>query len=352
MTLVHGGQLQKIAKQYNISLSGWLDLSTGIAPLSYPVPDIPLALWQQLPQKSTGLISAAKHYYQCQDILVTNGSQAIIKSLPALWQQHNPLAKKVYLPERGYQEHQQAWQKAGYQLCFYQQALPEIDRLAKNSVLVVINPNNPSGCHFPKTELRAYQDRLKKLDGLLVVDEAFIDVFEPEHAMASLVENSHTLVLRSFGKFFGLAGIRIGFLVASPYWRDVFSAHLGPWQVNGPAQFIAEQALADQPWQQQQRATLAKLRNAQETLLWQVLGQDIIADIKGTDLFLTVSFCQAANKDHQQTNLAKIFYHQLCLQGIYVRLSDEEDKLRFGIALSEHLPRLAQALSKIKQSRA
>jgi len=340
MALLHGGQLQKIAKKYQIPIDDWLDLSTGIAPLSYPIPEIPLQFWQQLPQKYLALEMAARKYYQCESILVSNGSQSIIKALPGLWLKENPHSKKAYLPARGYKEHAKSWEDAGYQCCFYRQRLPKTTLLCKNSVLVIINPNNPTGQLFSSDTIKRYQQALGKLNGLLIIDEAFIDVVSPTCSMCPYVADSHTIILRSFGKFFGLAGIRIGFLVASQDWHNRFSEHLGPWQVNGPAQYIAQKALSDRHWQYQQKQHLEQLRNKQEALIWHVLGKELVVDINGTNLFLTLSF-------HQE-DMAASFYHLLCQQGIYCRLSDEQETLRFGIALEKDIPRLESVLNKIK----
>ena len=346
MTLIHGGQLQQVAKQYQIPINDWLDLSTGIAPLSYPIPEIPLSLWQQLPQKSEGLIAAASSYYlgdDCsQKVLVTNGSQSIIKALPLLWRAHNPKTQQVYVPRRGYKEHGHAWQQENFPLSFYEHELPELNTLQENCVLVIINPNNPTGTLFNKAKLKQYQQKVTELNGLLVIDEAFIDVI-PELAtesvsMAAEVTCEHTLVLRSFGKFFGLAGIRLGFLITDDYWYQVFTQYLGPWQVNGPAQFIAEQALVDAQWHITQRRLLNELRVKQTQLLWQCWGDNIIDTLNATDLFITVSFkCQSS---------AASLYHKLCLQGVYVRLADERDTLRFGIVKVQDRERLVKALNR------
>ncbi len=340
MTLIHGGQLNSVAKQYDIPVGDWLDLSTGIAPLSYPVPEIPLTIWQQLPQTSETLLSAARRYYQCQQLLVTNGSQAIISALPRLYQNQQPSDKQVYLPEVGYKEHARAWQQAGYQLEFYQEKLPDISELTAHSVLVVINPNNPSGQCFPRAELRKYQAQLQKLSGLLIIDEAFIDVM-PEESMAPHIADNHTLVLRSFGKFFGLAGIRIGFLIADKFWCQLFQQQQSPWQVNGPAQFIAEQALKDTQWQTEQKKHLHDLRNQQQTLLTEIFRELLASEIQGSDLFLTLSFAQPAN--------APKLYHLMCQQGLYCRLTDEQTSVRFGIASQQQLPRLAKSCQQAVQ---
>jgi cobalamin biosynthetic protein CobC len=169
-----------------------------------------------------------------------------------------------------------------------------------------------------------------------VVDEAFIDVMPTEQSYSTLVNDNHVLVLRSFGKFFGLAGIRIGFLIANSHWCETFAELLGPWQVNNPAQIIAEQALADKCWQEVQKTRLNELRTAQEKMLKQVLSNKIMLDIKGWDLFLTVRF-------HHQDS-AKHLYHLLCQQAVYCRLADEQDTLRFGIVITNSIKRLEKAL--------
>lgn len=335
MALIHGGQLQQIAEQYKIPASDWLDLSTGIAPLSYPIPTIPSNAWQQLPQRSPDLIAAAKQYYQCSQLLVTNGSQAIIKALPELYRQKNIASHDVYLPERGYKEHAHAWRIAGYKLHFYQESLPAMAELQPNSVVVIINPNNPTGKFFDRNVISQFQTKLTQLNGLLVLDEAFIDVMPNNQSCCNQVNDSHIIVLRSFGKFFGLAGIRIGFLIADDYWCTTFKAKLGPWQVNGPAQIIAEKALNDGDWQSKQCNKLSELRNQQEALLWRAFTEKLVKTIQGCDLFLTLSF--------HQSNCTTKLHHFLCQQGVYCRLADEQDTLRFGIANQESLKRLESA---------
>jgi cobalamin biosynthetic protein CobC len=337
MALIHGGQLQQVAEQYKIPATDWLDLSTGIAPISYPIPDIAPSVWQQLPQQSPELITAAKQYYQCSELIVTNGSQAIIKALPELNRQRNIASQGVYLPERGYKEHAQAWKLAGYTLHFYKKSLPELNELPVNCIVVIINPNNPTGQFFDREVISQYHKKVKQLNGLLVVDEAFIDVIPNHQSYCNEVgtEEDHVIVLRSFGKFFGLAGIRIGFLIASEYWCQKFKELLGPWQVNGPAQITAEKALSDIVWHKEQCVKLHALRVQQEALLWQTFSDKLVSAIEGSDLFLTLSF--------HQTDNAKKLYHLLCKQGVYCRLSDEQDTLRFGIALGSETIRLKEA---------
>lgn len=340
MALIHGGQLQRVAKAFNIAQKHWLDLSTGIAPYSYPIPTIPSYLYKDLPQERDNLTKAAKRYYDTSNVLVTNGSQAIIKLLPELWQKKNSKSKTVYLPEQGYKEHALAWQSAGFNLCWYQEELPPLSAIEKNAVLVVINPNNPTGKLYKHSQLKRYQSRMIETNGLFVLDEAFMDVITPSQSMATDIGNyKHTLVLRSFGKFFGLAGIRIGFLLAQQYWLKLFHEQLGPWQVNGPAQYIAENALLDTQWQYTQQNRLQKLAEKLLDTLKSNIPLECINNITGTHLFTTVYF--------NNTIDVEAYYIQLCQQGLYVRLTDEKTALRFGLVKPEQLERLAKALTTL-----
>jgi len=336
MALEHGGQLTKMAKLYGIDAHHWLDLSTGIAPYSYPIPAISPQYWQQLPQHSESLINAARNYYQAQHLLVCNGSQAIIKILPRLWKIKNPCAKHVYLPRKGYKEHQLAWENARFTLEYYDDELPPVDRLSADSVLVIINPNNPTGQLFSQQHISTYQQAMAQLNGLLVLDEAFMDVISPSQSIISELKHHNTLVLRSFGKFFGLAGIRIGFLVANKDWVETVNAELGPWQVNGPAVCIAQHALEDIAWQSSQRSQLNHSSAQLRRLLAEHFPADTVLTIEGTALFQTVTF--------RLINKAPDIAIGLCKRAIYPRLTDDKMALRFGIALPEDLERLRQAL--------
>lgn len=335
MALTHGGQLRQVANDYKIPMRDWLDLSTGIAPFSYPIPDIPQVMWQQLPQYSPELLRAAKQYYSCDNVLVSNGSQAVISILPTLWRKQNRNSTKVYLPFKGYKEHAQAWMNKGFELFWYYDELPTPEQLAPNCVLVVINPNNPTGKLFSRDRLKNYQQLIIKRQGLLVIDEAFMDVITPNQSMSEHINGSNTVVLKSFGKFFGLAGIRIGFIIANQRWLTLLAEHLGPWQVNGPAQYIAEQALQDTGWQALQKKKLSQQRQALTALLCNHFGNVS----NGTDLFLTLNLANQIK--------AVNIYQRLCKQGVYVRLTDDQYSLRFGIPKPEDIGRLSKALSQI-----
>jgi len=337
MPVLHGGQLSRVAKQYHIPLSQWLDLSTGIAPFSYPIGSIPMQAWQALPTIPESLISAAKQYYRAAHCWPLAGSQQLIEKLPQLWQaKHNNRAEKhVYLPKVGYKEHQQAWQHAGYQLHFYQQHLPS--EIEKHSVVVVINPNNPLNDSFSVTALSTLQQHCQAQQALLIIDEAFADICAPEFSFVPQLNEGiqDVIVLRSFGKFFGLAGIRIGFVCSDAQWCAAIQESNGPWSVNGPALVIAEQALKDQAWQQAQLSRLQQQSALQSTLLKNCLPA---ARVQSNALFITVFLQDAAT-----------VYDKLCRAGVYVRLTDELDALRFGIADELQLITLEKVLTALNK---
>lgn len=336
MALIHGGQLHRVAEEFHIPIEQWLDLSTGIAPYVYPICVIPEDIWHDLPQTNQPLLTSAQHYYSSQKLLAISGSQAVISRLPELWRNKCPESQQVYLPTVGYKEHEHAWVNAGFDLQYYKQqsSLQDLiqSQLAPYSVVVLINPNNPSGELFTQAEVEKILIEVKQQKGLLVVDEAFMDVIEPNQSVASLIDDDSLIVLRSVGKFFGLAGIRLGFLLASNAWLADFEKLFGPWQVNGPAQYLATQALADQTWQHQQRQRLAKQARQLKAILQACFGPRVT----GTSLFQTV----------QLTNAGEV-YQNLCQQGIYVRLSDKQDALRFGLPTEEQMGRLVVALAKV-----
>jgi len=325
--LIHGGQLNEIAELYSIPLKGWLDLSTGISPISYPIPNIPENIWQQLPQTSDGLIEAAKRYYGTENINATSGSQAVIARLPNLYLNYtnkSPSQIDVWLPEVGYKEHERSWCDAGFNIKHYND-LPSCEDLTLYSIVVVINPNNPTGELHQQRTLTDLLKIIEALSGWLVVDEAFMDVIQPSQSIIHLTTNRHLFVLRSIGKFFGLAGIRIGFLSAHPFWINKLKLLSSPWEVNGPAQFVAEQALNDLAWQSEQRKQLIELSKKlgevlTETFLAPNNNDMINIKISGCGLFITLMHPQATE-----------LYHKFCNQGLYVRLCDENNALRFGV---------------------
>lgn len=342
-TLVHGGQLNQMAELYHIPVEEWLDLSTGISPISYPIPEIPQTIWQQLPQPSKSLLDAARRYYGAENICATSGSQAIIARLPHLFQNHvqeDITNIDVWLPQVGYKEHEKSWRDAGFNIKQYHQ-LPVHDELTQHAIVVVINPNNPTGKLHQKQTLTSLLKNIEALSGWLVVDEAFMDVIKPSQSIIHLTVNKHLFVLRSVGKFFGLAGIRIGFLSANQDWLDKLTAMSSPWEVNGPAQFITEQVLNNQQWQSTQQQALITLSTQLERLLTATFlkpsckGDKGKISISGCGLFKTLVHPQAAE-----------LFQSFCRQGLYVRLCDEKNALRFGVPKQEQFSKLTKLLAQ------
>ncbi len=258
--LNHGGKLAEAQQRYP-QQHEWLDLSTGIAPWSWPVPVIPDDVWQRLPESDQSLRLAAADFYGCDadQVLPVAGSQVAIESLPGCVP-----AGAVAVPLWGYGEHRHRWQKQGHTLHFYRN-LPELLQLLRSGTAryaVVINPNNPTGAHWACRQLQLVLEALPQ-DGLLVVDEAFADLQSPAPAL-QLAADPRLVVLRSVGKFFGMAGLRLGFVIAGATVRDALHKYLPLWGVSHPALWLGDQMLADGPWQLQQRQ---RIRQAQQWLL-------------------------------------------------------------------------------------
>lgn len=255
--VTHGGNLRAASARFGIPYEAWLDLSTGINPHGYPVADVPAAIWNRLPEDDDGLAEHAARYYGAVDALPVAGSQAAIRTLPDLLPRG-----RVGIAVLGYSEYAPAFARAGHTVVplapadftTHAERLTGADSHALDH-LVVVNPNNPDGRLIAPAQLHSWHRALAARGGTLLVDEAFIDC-QPEHSVASLSAQPGCIVLRSTGKFFGLAGTRIGFVLAIPAVLAQLRAVLGHWTVNGPARWIAAQAMADTAWQTTTRTTL------------------------------------------------------------------------------------------------
>ena len=215
--LEHGGRLRAAAQRYGIAVADWLDLSTGIAPYGWPLPPIPADAWQRLPEQDDGLEALARDYYGAAALLPVAGSQAAIQALPRL---RRP-GLRVGVVSPAYAEHALAWRREGHLVQELSEGTVERD-LEYFDLLLVINPNNPSGRLIERQRLLGWHARLAERGGWLVVDEAFMDC-TPQHSLAADSQRPGLIVLRSFGKFFGLAGTRLGFVLAEQALLD----HLG-----------------------------------------------------------------------------------------------------------------------------
>lgn len=258
--LEHGGRLREAARRYDIPLADWLDLSTGIAPWPFPLPAIPEQAWTRLPESDDGLEAAACLYYGAERVLPLAGSQAAIQALPRLRR-----GGRVGVLSPCYAEHAHAWRQAGHLVREIGEAEvePYLDSL---DVLLVVNPNNPTGRVFEPAELLAWHARLQRRGGWLLVDEAFMDC-TPQSSLAACSNRPGLIVLRSFGKFFGLAGARLGFALGERPLLQALAEQLGPWTVNGPVRHVAQSALRDRQQQRQQRERLLAASQRLEELL-------------------------------------------------------------------------------------
>ncbi len=315
--LEHGGQLREAARRWGIPLGDWLDLSTGIAPWAYPLPAPPAELWQRLPENDDGLEAAARAYYGSERLLMLPGSQAGIQWLPRLFP-----SGRVALPAPLYNEHAAAWRAARHTLVGWEAAA---------DYAVLCNPNNPTGKSHGRDALLARARGLR----LLVVDEAFIDA-EPVASLAAVAGtpgHEHIVVLRSLGKFFGLAGARVGCAIGAPALLGRLAAAVGPWAIAHPARWAARLALADGAWQAAPRERLRAAAPRLAALLAEVgLGAPT-----GTALFQYVTTSRAAE-----------LHEALVARGILVRKFDAPSALRFGLPGAEdEWQRLTLALREI-----
>lgn len=322
--LHHGGRLREAAARYGIPLAEWLDLSTGINPVGWPVPPLPSSCWQRLPEDDDGLERTAAAYYGAARLLPTAGSQAALQALPML-----RATGRIGILAPGYAEHAAAWRRQGHEVIgLTAEAIPRL--LPGLDVLLLINPNNPGGERFSPGQLRRWRSLLARRGGWLVVDEAFMDA-TPEQSLAADCGEPGLIVLRSLGKFFGLAGARVGFVLAWPQLLQQLAGVLGPWAVSGPARAVARMALADSAWQAETRARLVREGERLRNLL-ACFG---LPPAGGAGLFQYCPTVQAGQ-----------WHEALASRGILTRLFSEPPALRFGLPGDEVAwQRLEQALS-------
>ena len=328
MSFQHGGQLERIKKAYAHQSLPWVDLSTGISPFSYPVDDNIETCLQNLPQQYTQMTQAACDYYGTDDALLIPGSMWAIQTLPLIRSQLlNDDARPVLIPKQGFNEHIKAWQSWGFNIEYYDDA-PTDEQLSRAQVCVVINPNNPTGYTFEKTSLQRMHKTLLAQSAWLIVDEAFLDL-TPEISMSGVKDKGGLIVLKSFGKYFGLPGLRVGALISPPDITQYAQRFLNEWTINSAAQKIASRAWLDKSWQ---LTATQNIKASSERLCTLLSRLGFVTN--GTYFFQTLVVEQASE-----------LYEYLLQQGIYVRLLDDESGIRIGLPkYDEHWQRLEKAL--------
>ncbi|OYR22697.1 threonine-phosphate decarboxylase CobD [Brucella thiophenivorans] len=326
----HGGALDRAISRFGGKPEDWLDLSTGINPEHFPLPDFSPALWNRLPDEwllQRALVSARRYYGVVDDapIVAAPGTQALIQLIPTLVK-----ASTVAILGPTYQEHAASFVASGWNVaeCATLDDIPDHAR-----VVAIVNPNNPTGRVVGPADLLDLATMLGARGGFLVVDEAFADT-NMKMSVAAHAANAPMMVLKSFGKFFGLAGVRLGFLLASADIVEKVTARLGPWAVSGPALAIAEHAFMSDAELLGFRARIDHRRAE----LAAVLERCGLKDLAATDLFALI--------EHPN---AHAIYDALCERHILVRkFAYAPQWLRIGLAFDEaELIRLEQALRDI-----
>jgi cobalamin biosynthetic protein CobC len=314
--VAHGGDLDEARRRFPEAPEPWIDLSTGINPIAYPLPPLAPDVWTRLPQVSElrSLEAVAARAYGIApgaEVVAAPGTQALIQWLPRVFP-----AKRVGISRTTYEEHAATWRASGAMV----ESIEDPGALAEFDVAVLVNPNNPDGRLIAPADLQPLAQHFAWKGGLLVIDEAFMDV-TPDQSFVPRIAPRGTIILRSFGKVFGLAGLRLGFAIAGLELAQSLRRALGPWPVSGPAIGIGTQALDDIHWLM--RATERLSRDAAR--LDDLLGRAGFTIHGGTILFRLAVHPDAAG-----------WFERLGRAGILVRRFDPRpDQLRFGLPGSD-----------------
>ena len=323
--IVHGGNLHEAARRHGIPYEDWLDLSTGINPHGYPVPPVPADAWRRLPDEGDGYAACAARYYGAPDaahVLPVAGSQAAIRALPALLPQG-----AVGIAPLTYGEYAPAFERAGHRVMPLDVTAATLPDAMTHAV--VVNPNNPTAQHVSAATLHRWHARLSARGGTLIVDEAFADTM-PFASLAGSTDRTGLVVLRSPGKFFGLAGVRAGFVLAVPALLAPLREALGAWTVSGPARHAVTAAFNDTEWQRAMRARLDK-----DSARLAALLDAHRLPFSRTPLFAWTPDARAA-----------ALHHALAQRGIWTRFFPAPASVRFGLpATDAQWSRLEQGLT-------
>ncbi len=310
----HGGDLGAARAMFPDAPEPWIDLSTGINPVSYPVAELPQEDWTRLPsaQEQEDLLAAAAARYGAPSadcVVAAPGTQALLQWLPRLF----PAADATVLGFT-YAEHARCWAAGGATV----RHVATLRELTGAGAAVVVNPNNPDGAICTRDELLLLAEGRSRQGGVLVVDEAFMDLMPDGASVAADVGRAPGLiVLRSFGKTYGLAGVRLGFAIAETGIAARLRAALGPWAVAGPAITLGRRALRDAAWLAETGRRLMVDRERLEDLL----ERTGLTCIGGTPLFVLASHPEA-----------HAVFRRLAELGVLTRgFRDRPDRLRFGI---------------------
>ncbi|GAA0770256.1 threonine-phosphate decarboxylase [Roseibium denhamense] len=329
----HGGDLTRAIDQYGGTFDDWLDLSTGINPHTYPVPNaLSRSAWTDLPGQAAldRLIAAARKAYRVPDhfgIVAGPGTQVLLSLLPETLPEG-----PVSLASPTYGSHKKVWTRSGRTPTELSSvyALP-----ADAKIVLLVNPNNPDGRLVDVKSLLEMATVLTGRGGCLVLDEAFADTV-PGASILPHVTDQNVLVLRSFGKFFGLAGLRLGFLAGPPALIQKTAGLLESWCLSGPAIEFGTAALRDADWQTKMNRQLAD-EMADLTLL---LNEHHLSVFGGTPLYALAGLRKAVH-----------LHEALARRHIWTRIFDYAPTwLRLGLPGSKaNFERLSDALAEAQK---
>lgn len=310
----HGGGLDAAVAQFGGRKDDWIDLSTGISPWPYPVGAIPDSAWHSLPDSAAmqRLLDAARRFWGVPDgadIIAASGVSALISQIPALTD-----GTTVTIAKPTYNEHEAAFSAAGYTVS------------DAGAAQVFVHPNNPDGRRFTAAGIMAaHRD-------LTVIDESFCDC-DPDASLTDLAEQPGVVVLKGLGKFWGLAGMRLGFAIARPDSIAVLRERLGPWAVSGPALHIGATALGDPAWA---AATRQRLRRAAARLDGLATGAGLSL-VGGTCLFRLYA-CSNSDTVYRKLAAERILVRRFPYSKSWIRLGlpgDEPAWQRLSRVLGE-----------------
>jgi cobalamin biosynthetic protein CobC len=303
----HGGGLDAAVARYGGTRMDWLDLSTGINPVPSPVGEISANAWTALPDQGAmdRLLATARKFWNVPDgaqIVAANGASAIIAAMPQVFKGHT-----VIIPSPTYNEHGAAFAANGW----------VVQPNGAADVRVLVHPNNPDGRRWSMTDLT----------GPTVIDESFCDIASDASLVAAATQLEQ-IVLKSFGKFWGLAGARLGFAICNDAMAKRLVDLLGPWAVSGPALEVGARAFSDVAWAEATRARLAVDAARLDALVgWKLVG--------GTNLFRTYAVPDAAamqDKLAQGHVWSRIFPYSATWIRLGLPHPDRWDQLRAALA--------------------
>ena len=328
----HGGKVDAARALFPDARLPWIDLSTGISPWPYPHASLPAAAFTRLPEPNlvAQLERAAADAFQVPNagrVVAVPGTDLGLRLLEPIFQ-----GRRVAVVRPGYSGHLLAWRRSPVA----EVSADSLESAAEsNDVIVLANPNNPDGRLIPPGRLRTVARALASRDGTLVVDEAYADV-APENSLCSEA-GDNLIIFRSFGKFFGLAGVRLGFVITSTSYAMSFRQLVGDWPVCGPAAVIGQMAYRDFKWQsvQRERLKMASIR------LDALLAEAKLELVGGTPLYRLVRCADADT-----------LFRQFAARGILIRPFNDDPRLvRIGLPVDEEQwSRLREALKVRTQS--